>query len=181
VERNGWRRFLLPTNPAEDSLASLVKELFPRVPRYRDLEFKDSGSEHEIRMVLTETQVIKSTEGHNFLVAVPSLIPSWFKSLSSGPFPYTLNFPFIMEARFNLTLPDSTTNVILPTPADRNMGKIKYTESYKLSKKKVLTASARMTVGTTAIADGDAADLNTALQSWQAFMVRHLPVQLKVR
>jgi hypothetical protein len=181
VERNGWHRFLLPTDPGEDSPASLMKELFPRVPRYRDLEFTDSDNGHEIRMILTETQVIKSTEGHNFLVPVPSLIPSWFRSLSAGPFPYTLHFPFIMEARFDLTLPDSTTNVILPTPSDRNIGKIKYTESYKLSKKKVLTAVARMTVGTTAIADENAADLNTALQNWQAFMVRHLPVQLKVK
>jgi hypothetical protein len=178
VERNAWRRFLLPPDPTEEALASLMKELFPRVPRYRDVTFTDSGSEHEIRMTLAETQVIRSTEGHNFLVSVPPLIPSWFKSLSSGPFPYTLYFPFIVEARFDLALPDSA-NVILPTPMDRNRGKIKYTESYKFGKKKVLTAEARMTVGTTTIADDAAADLNAALQSWQAFMVRHLPVQLK--
>jgi hypothetical protein len=180
VERSAWRRFLLPPNPTEEALASFMKELFPRVPRYRDVTFTDSGSDHEIRMILTETQVIKSTEGHNFLVSMPPLIPSWFKSLSSGPFPYTLHFPFIVEARFELALPDSA-NVILPTPTDRNRGKIKYAESYKFGKKRVLTAEARMTVGTTAIADETAADLNAALQSWQAFMVRHLPVQLKVK
>ncbi|MDR2180967.1 MAG: hypothetical protein LBP21_11735 [Synergistaceae bacterium] len=181
VERNAWRRFLLPSDPTEEALASLVKDLFPRLPRYRDVTFKDSGSEHEVRMVLTETQIIKSPEGHNFLVTVPSLIPSWFKSLSSGPFPYTLRFPFIMEARFDLALPDSTANVILPTPTGRNRGKIKFTESYKLSKKKVLTAEARMTVGETVIADENAADLSAVLQNWQAFMVRHLPVQLKTK
>jgi hypothetical protein len=184
VERNGWRRFLLPANPTDEALASLLKDLFPRAPRYRDVKFTDSGNEHEIRVTLAEAQVIKSTGGRDLLVSLPPLIPSWFKSLSSGPFPYTLRFPFIMEARFDLTLPDSTANVMLPTPAERNMGKIKYTESYKLSKKnkkKVLTAEARMTVGTAAIQDENAADLSAALQSWQAFMVRHLPVQLKVK
>jgi hypothetical protein len=181
VERGAWRHFLLPENPAEEALVSLVKELFPRVPRYRDLTFTDSGNEHEIQMTLSETQVIKSTGGNNFLVSMPPLIPSWFKSLSSSPFPYTLRFPFVMEARFDLTLPDSTANVILPTPGNRNAGKIKYTESYKLGKKKVMTAEARMTVGTTTVADENAADLNAVLQSWQAFMVRHLPVQLEAK
>jgi hypothetical protein len=183
VERNAWRRFLLPEDesPTDAALVSLMKELFPRVPRYGDVKFTDAGGEHRIQMALTGTQVIKSTGDPNFLVPLPPLIPSWFKNLSSGPFPYTLRFPFIMEARFKLTLPDSTVNVILPTPAERNTGKVKYTESYKLSKKKVLTAEARMTVGTTVIEDESAADLNVALQNWQNFMVRHLPVQLRVK
>jgi hypothetical protein len=180
VERNAWRRFLLPTQPTDEALTSFVKELFPRVPRYRDLEFKDSENEHEIRMTLTETQIIRSTQGHHFLVLLPSLVPSWFKSLTSA-FPYTLRFPFIMEVYFRLTLPDSTVNVVLPTPTNRNAGRIKYTESYKLGKKKILTAEARISAGTTVIADEDAVQLNAALQSWQAFMVRHLPLQLRAK
>ena len=179
VERKGWRS-LLPTNPTDEALVSFVRELFPQVPRYRDLEFKDAGNEHEVRMALTDTQVIKSTEGHHFLVSLPSLIPSWFKDLTSN-FPYTLRFPFTLEVYFRLALPDSTVNVILPTPANRSAGKIKYTEAYKLGKKKVLTAEARMSVGTTVIADEDAAQLNAALQGWQAFMVRHVPIQLRAK
>jgi hypothetical protein len=59
------------------------------------------------------------------------------------------------------------------------MGKVKYTESYKLNKRKILTAEAHLTVGTPVIADDNAAGLTAALQGWQAFMARPLPVQVR--
>jgi hypothetical protein len=113
------------------------------------------------------------------LAPLPALVPGWFKTLGSGPFPYTLRFPFVLDARFTLGLPDGTENVILPASTERNIGKVKYTDSYKLNKKKTLTAEAHMTVGTPVIADDSAAGLTAALQGWQAFMARPLPVQLK--
>lgn len=115
------------------------------------------------------------------LASVPPLVPDWFKSLSSGPFPCTLNFSFVMDAHFSIALPSSTTNVIFPAPTERNVGKIKYAESYKLNKRKTLTAEAHMTVGTTAIIDDNAADLKAAIGNWQTFMTRYLPVQLKAK
>ena len=114
------------------------------------------------------------------MVSPPPLIPEWFQSLS-GPFPYTLNFPFIIDARITLALPASTANVILPSQVTQNSGKIKYSESYKLDKKKRFFAEANMTVDTTSISDDEAAGINVAIQNWRAFMGKYLPVQLKAK
>jgi hypothetical protein len=43
----------------------------------------------------------------------------------------------------------------------------------------VLTAEARVSVGTTAITDS--APLGAALANWQAFMLKNLPVRLKTK
>ena len=115
------------------------------------------------------------------MAASLSLVPQWFKSLSSGPFPYKLNFPFVIDAKVELTLPASTANVLLPSPVSHSAGKIKYSESYKIDKRKKLLAEVRMAVETTSISDDEAAYLATALQSWRTFMTQYLPVQLKAR
>jgi hypothetical protein len=189
--RNGWRPFLFPdsltktsasltsTSLTKEGFTAVMRMLFSQMPRYREFQFSESGDEGEMLVTLGETQVITGTGGRHILTPLPALVPEWFKNLSSGPFPYTLRFPFVLDARFTLALPDETENVMLPTPTERNTGKVKYTESYKLSKKKVLTAEAHMTVGTSVIADDSAAGLDAALQGWQAFMARPLPVQLK--
>jgi hypothetical protein len=179
--RGGWRHFLFSPNPTSDDLAFATRSLFPLVFRYNDLKFKGSARESELSATLAATQLIKGTGGSHMLASVPPLVPDWFKSLSSGPFPCTLNFSFVMDAHFSIALPSSTTNVIFPAPTERNVGKIKYAESYKLNKRKTLTAEAHMTVGTTAIIDDNAADLKAAIGNWQTFMTRYLPVQLKAK
>ena len=179
--RNAWRHFLLPTNPSSDDLISLVQGLFLQAPRYNDIKLKQTNNESDVLITLADTQVIKGTGGRNILVALPFLVPNWFKSLSSESLPYTLEFPFIMDAKITLTLPESTANVMLPTPSERDTGKIKYSESYKLSKKKVLTAEARISVSTTAIVEESVANLNAALRGWHLFMTKSIPVQLNVK
>jgi hypothetical protein len=179
--RSGWRHFLFPTKPTSGDLVAVARRLFPQPIRYSDVAFKESARESELLVTLAATQLIKGTEGRNILVALPTLLPDCFKSLVSGPFPCTLTFPFAIDAHFSLSLPISATNVILPPPTEQNRGKIKYADSYKLSRKKALTAEVRMTVGTTAIMDDSAADLNSAIQNWQAFMTRYLPMQLKAK
>jgi hypothetical protein len=178
--RGGWRHFFFPASPAGADLDFVLRTLLPRGPRCGDVTFKESGRESEISATLMATQAIKGTDGRNILVSVPSLIPDWFENLTSGPFPYTLNFPFLLDSRFSLTLPGSTLNVIFPDPVERNMGKIKYSESYRL-KKKTLTAETHVTVGTTEVMGDSAANLSAAIQNWRTFMTRYLPVQLNTK
>jgi hypothetical protein len=130
---------------------------------------------------LSGIQVIKGTEGNHMMASFPPWIPEWFKNLSSGPFPYSLNFPFIMDVRLTLVLPESTANALLPTEASPSTGKIKYSESYKLDRRKRFLAEAQIAVDTTSISDDEAARLNAAFRNWQAFMTQYLPVQLRAR
>jgi hypothetical protein len=181
IARNAWRGFLFPEKPADEDLARLMKSMFAQTPRYSDLTFSESRTGSEVVATLSGTQVIKGTGGNHIMASLPPLIPDWFESLTSGPFPYNLFFPFVVEARVTMSLPASTANVFLPPQASQISGKVRYTESYKFDKKKIFHAEARMTVDTTSISGEEAARLNAAVQNWRSFMTKYLPVQLRAR
>lgn len=185
--RRGWRELLFPGSPSDEDVTSALTSLFPRALRCDDVTVKEKrNGELEAVLSLTETQAI--TENHqesgrtNILFSLPPLIPSWFEVLSRGPYPWTLHFPFRMDVKITVKLPAETMNVLLPQDMGRNAaGKIKYTSSCKLIKKKTLHGEASLYVSTTEVADDTAASLNAALQGWSLFMTRNFPVQVKLK
>jgi hypothetical protein len=182
--RNAWRHLLMPANLSSGDIAPLMASLFPQALRYSDVAIRTRGNESELLVTLSGIQAIRGTggSGGNILVSLPALIPNWFGDpVKSGKEPATLHFPFLMDAKITMTLPSSTMNVMLPAPVDRNMGKVKYTDSYRLSKKRTLTAEAHMTVATTALEDVTAANLDIALQGWRMFMTKNFPVRLNLK
>jgi hypothetical protein len=184
--RRAWTTLLFPPHSPSDNtdgdmkrLSALLKEFFPQALRYSDIQVKETNREGELLVTLSGIQAIRDTEGRSVLVSLPPLLPRCFSALRPSSLPYTLNFPFIAEARVTLALPSRTENVTLPASAEASAEKVSYSASYKLSKKKVLTAEARLSVGTTAITDSTASPLNAALMNWQTFMTKNLPVRLK--
>ncbi|MDR2175221.1 MAG: hypothetical protein LBO82_04705 [Synergistaceae bacterium] len=185
--RRAWKALLSPpralsggggSKSAPASHAALLREFFPQPLRYRDIQLKETDREGELLVTLSGIQAIKDTGGRGVLVSLPSLLPRCFSTLT-GPFPCALNFPFVVEARLTLALPSNTENVTLPAPSEGGAEKVKYSVSYKLGKRKVLTAEARISVGTAAVTESAAPVLNTALQAWQTFMTKNLPIRLK--
>lgn len=175
--RNAWAQFLIPNEPSSEDLQILVHEFFPGLPRGEDMRFQKNRDGGEIVFSLPELQMIKGTQGRNILVAWPAFTPQWLASLNGGV-PYSLRFPFVLDAKVTLAMPEGTQNVILHEPLERGSGKIRYTHSYKMSRKKVVTAEARLAVTTLKIDEAAVADLKNALQGWYLFMTHNLPVQL---
>jgi hypothetical protein len=185
--RRAWKTLLFPPRlmgprPSGGDtklLSAFLREFFPQTLRYSDIQVRETGRDGEALVTLSGIQAITDTGGRGILVSVPSLLPRCFNALRAGPLPYTLNFPFVFEARITLALPSNTESVALPAPAEGGAEKVKYSVSYKLGKKKVLTAEARITVGTTTVTDSVASSLNAAFQAWQTFMTKNLPIRLK--
>jgi hypothetical protein len=175
--RGAWRYLLFPESP-EDGGAALLASLFSQVPRFRDVTYKDSRDSREITAALAEVQAITDTQGNTILAPMPRLIPDWFVNLASGPPLGGVRFPFILESRVVLHLPPRTTDAALPAPVEREAGKIHYSESFKLVKKKTMRAEARVTFGTASPGDEDAIGIRAAAQGWLGFMTRQLPVRL---
>ncbi|MDR1049235.1 MAG: hypothetical protein LBL51_05720, partial [Synergistaceae bacterium] len=173
--RQGWNG-LLPSSPSSGDLRLFLEGLFPRLPRYEKIEFKERKNEREIVVTLAGTQTILGTGGRHILASIPPLIPAWFRSLSSGP-SLTLRFPFTLEAKVRLNLPRGA-NISLPPLAGRDAGKIKAAFSYKLLKKRTLAAEARVTVRAASMTADESAGLDAAFQGWSAFMTNTLPIQL---
>jgi hypothetical protein len=184
--RRAWKALLFPPRlPGDDPdflssfHSALLREFFPQTPRYSDIQVKETGREGELLVVLSGIQAIKDTGGRGVLVSVPPLLPRFFNALKPNSLPYALNFPFVVDARITLALPSSAESVTLPASFEGGGEKVKYSISYKLGRKKVLTAEARLSVGTTSITDSVAPLLNTALLNWQTFMTKNLPIRLK--
>jgi hypothetical protein len=184
--RRAWKTLLFPPRLAPNDsggdtkrLSAFVREFFPQTFRYSDIQIKERGRDGEAVVTLSGIQAIKDTGGRGILVSIPPFLPRCFNLLKAGPLPYTLNFPFVIDARINLALPSNTANVTLPSPAEGGAEKVKYSVSYKLGKKKVLTAEARVSVGMTTVTDSVVSPLNTALQTWQTFMTKNLPIHLQ--
>ena len=179
--RNAWRQFLFPAEPTRGDLVEFISSMFTQVPRFSDVTFSESEAESVVTVTLSGSQMIKGTEGNHIMASLPPLIPEWFKNLTSGPFPYSLSFPFIIDARITLELPATTTNMFLPSLNQQISGRVRYSESQRLERRRRFTAEAQMTVDTTSISGDEAAALNAAIQNWQSFMTRHLPIQLRGR
>ena len=179
--RNAWRQFLFPEEPTRDDLIRFMSSMFIQVPRFSDITFSESGTESVVTVTLSGSQMIRGTEGNHIMASLPPLTPIWFRNLTSGPFPYNLSFPFIMDASITLELPASTSNVHLPLLAPQSSGRVRYSESQRLDRRRRFITEAQMTVDTTLISGDEAAALNAAIHNWRSFMTRHLPIQLRAR
>ena len=178
--RNAWRHFLFPDEPTGDDLARFVSGMFAQVPRNSGITFSESGAESVVTITLSGSQMIRGTEGNHIMASLPPLIPEWFRDLTSGPLPYSLSFPFVMDVSVTLTMP-TAANMLLPTQAPQSSGRIRFSESLRVDRRNRFTAEAQMTVDTTSISGEEASDLNAAIWHWYTFMTRHLPIQLRAR
>lgn len=178
--RSAWRYFLFPEEPTSDDLARFLSSMFIQVPRYSDVTFSESRAESVVTVTLSGSQMIKGTEGNHIMASLPPLVPEWFRDLTSGPFPYSISFPFAMDVNVTLTLPASA-NVLLPSQVPQSSGRIRYSESLRIDRRRRFTAEAQMTVDASSISGEEAPDLNAAIWNWYSFMTRHLPIQLRAR
>jgi len=178
--RNAWRYFLFPEEPTSDDLASFLSSMFIQVPRHSDVTFSESGTESIVTVTLSGSQMIIGTEGSHVMASLPPMVPGWFRDLTSGPFPYNLRFPFVLDVSVTLTLPDAA-NMLLPSQTPQSSGRIRYSESLRIDRRRRFTAEAQMTVDATLISNEEASDLNSAIWNWYSFMTRNLPIQLRVR
>jgi hypothetical protein len=175
--RGAWRHLLFPESP-EDGGAAFLASLFPQGPRFRGVTRKELRDRYEITATLAETQAITDTRGDTILASMPRLIPSWLTELASGPSLFGVRFPFVLESKIALRLPPRVADVALPTPVERGSGKIRYSESFKLIKRRTVQAESRVTFGTASPGDEDAVGVRAVILGWQGFMTRQLPVRL---
>jgi hypothetical protein len=185
--RSAWKTLLFPPRASgedpELSAASLrsalLRELFPQTIRYSDIQVRETDREGELIVTLSGIQAILDTGGRGALVSIPPVFPRRFGDLRSDTLPYSLSFPFVVEAKITLALPSNTENVTLPASSEGSADKVRYSSSYRLGRGRILTAETRVSVGTTTVTDSVASSLRTALLNWQTFMTKNLPVRLK--
>ncbi|GHS88315.1 hypothetical protein AGMMS49957_09610 [Synergistales bacterium] len=160
-------------------LKDVMSEIFPQPIRWGEIK-KTGKNALEITAVFAPVQAIKSSDGDRVMVSIPSMRPKCITNLrpdASGP--KTLRFPFTVDARFVLALPEGTESVLLPEPAESDRAKIKSSVTYKY-RKRIMTAEGRLTVGAVKLDEESAPALGTAITNWQNLMTKPLPIKIKV-
>lgn len=178
--RGTWRSMLFRDEGAgEVRLRHPLSLLFPNIKGYRDLRFRESRGETELSFELGGMSGILGMQGKNLLAIPPAFVPEALTSLTDGPVPFDLAFPFLLEQRLTLLLPQGTAKVILSADSERASRKVHYSDSCKLTKLKKLTAEARIQVSATRMAEDDASALKAAVEFWRNFSTRPVPVQMR--
>ena len=176
--RGAWRSLFFRGGEAVRFKPPLTV-LFPNLRGYSELGVKESGGEAELTFSLGDISGILGMQGKNLLVILPAFVPEVLQSLAGAPVPLDAAFPFLIEQRVSLTLPPGVARVMLPSDTERGAKKVLYSDSYKASKLKKVTAEARLQVSATRLTEDDAASMRTAFELWRNFSARPLPVQMR--
>lgn len=175
--RGAWRSLLF--QGGEDRAEELLFSFFRNLRGRRNVSLRDSGSETELTFDLGEISGIVGTQGKNMLVILPAFVPELLRSLVDGPVPLELRFPFLLEQRVVLSLPPGIEKIMLPGDTERGSKNVLYSDAYKASKLKKVTAEARLQVSAVRLAEDDVSSLKTAVDFWRSFAARPLPFQMR--
>lgn len=179
--RNGWTGlFFSGKTPTLEEAASVLSSCTGLQLDSSKGEIKQLKYGFEIRFPVRMLGAITGSEGHQMLVKLPVFVPACLRELSSVRPPYSLRFPFAVEAEYELSLPSSMNVLTLPSTSDRDMGKVKYYEDMTYRKKKhVIRGSARVVVSSDRIDGALASALNESLRRFADFNAKTLALRAK--
>lgn len=114
----------------------------------------------------------------SLLLQVPGVDPRAFSDLRRGLGPLSLQFPFVFEQAFEITLPQGYRPLDFPTRRNVETGPVRLTETFREKKKAgSIEGSSRLVVTTSALDDGGAATLAALIQRGDQWSALTLPVR----
>ncbi|MCL2767276.1 MAG: hypothetical protein FWE49_00895 [Synergistaceae bacterium] len=171
--RNLWKEFLLFDTDVNSILPEIVKAVSGR-----DINTKSVKGAVEISAPLRPSKIILDTSGTNAIISLNPPQPDWLRDLAMAMAPYSIKFPFSIEAIYAIELPENVKDILLPSQIDRDFGKIKYSEKYEYSKRRRrLNVTARLTFSSTKVDQAMEQDVAFALGRFGT--QRSVPVRMK--
>lgn len=178
--RNGWVNFFFPGGkPDGESLDRMASELFPGV-RFLKEERSFAPIKYGWKVSLKAEPRQAIVSGGAMLVPLPGAVPSWMGELASPSGDFTLKFPFVMEQSFVLKMPPKSEVVMAPQTANRELEKVKYSESvYHNKRRNTITTGSKIIVTTDKASDLAARGLAEAARRWLDYASRTIPLRVK--
>ena len=174
VIRNSWKDFLL----SDANINDILPEIIGKAAFGKGIKTENIKGRIEINAPLRPGKVILDTSGINAIIPLNLPQPAWFRDLSAAMVPYSIKFPFSIEANYIINLPANVKNVLLPPQVDRDRGKIKYSEKYEYSKrKKRIAVTIMLTFSNTKIDQDMGQDVEFTLGRFGT--QRSIPVRMK--
>ena len=174
VIRNSWKDFLL----SDTDINGILPEVIGNAVSGKDIKTEVIKGRIEINAPLRQGKVILDTSRTNAIIPLNPPQPAWFRDLSAAMTPYSIKFPFSIEANYIINFPATLKDVLLPPQVDRDRGKIKYSEKYEYSKrKKRMVVTILLTFSNTKLDQDMGQDIDFALGRFGT--QRSIPVRMK--
>jgi len=174
IIRNSWKDFLL----SDADINDILPEIVGRAATGKDIKTSSEKGRIEISAPLRPGRAILDTSGTSAIIPLYPPQPAWFRDLAGTMVPYSIKFPFSIEANYIINFPANVKDVLSPPQLDRDMGKIKYSEKYEYSKRrKRMEATFRLTFSNTKMDQDMEQDIAFALGRFG--MQRSIPVRMK--
>lgn len=162
--RNGWAGLL----PGPDSLSwQTLEDAIPGISSWKNGRPSVSPMDYGFRIDLPVKKSMGIPGGPGMLLRFPCLLPGALGDLARSEPPRELLFPFVLEQKYSIRLPDGFSPMSLPGMSDRTDGDLRFSETLRYSKKqRSLEGEEKIIAGSSLYDDGFSVGLNRMIGAW---------------
>ena len=175
--RNGW----LELFPDTDRINWVeLEKVVPGVSQWKAGEPTMVPMDYGYRVDLPVRRIMGIPGGPGMLLRLPCLLPGAVEDLTSVGVPQELLFPFVMEQKYNINLPEGYSLMSTPAMSDRREGDLKFSETLRLSKKRgAIEGEAKIIASSSRFDDQLSYGLPRVLGAWLRWRDMSIPLTVK--
>ncbi len=175
--RNGW----LELFPDTDRISWVALErVIPGVLSWKAGDPSLIPMDYGYRIDLPVKRHMGIPGGPGMLLRIPCLLPGALEDLTSLVPTKELLFPFVMEQKYSIALPEGYSLISTPAMSDRNEGNLKFSEYLRFSKKReVLEGESKIIANGSRYDDQFSYGLPRVLGAWLRWRDISIPLAIK--
>lgn len=175
--RNGW----LELFPDTDRMSwSELEKVLPGISQWKAGEPSLVPMDYGYRIDLPVKRQMGIPGGPGMLLRLPCLMPGSLEDLASVAPTQELLFPFVMEQKYSMTLPEGYSLMSTPGMSDRKEGDLRFSESLRLSKKRgSVEGESKIIAWSSRYDDQFSYGLPRVLGAWLRWRDMSLPLAIK--
>lgn len=114
------------------------------------------------------------------LLRLPCLLPGALEDLASTAPPKKLKFPFVVEQKYSVSLPEGSRLLSVPPMNERKEGELRFSESMRFNRKRrVLEGEEKLITWSSDYDDGFSVALGRMLGAWLRWKDLSAPISYR--
>ncbi len=175
--RNGWVGMF--PNPRTLSWSEL-EAILPGVSSWKNGDPEFSPMDYGYRVDLPVKKAMGIPGGPGMLLRLPCLIPGALNDLASSSPTQDLLFPFVVEQKYSVKIPDGFNPMSIPATSDRKEGNLRFSETLRFSKKQgSLEGEEKIVALSSKFDEQFAYGLNRVMGAWSRWEGMSIPLAAK--
>ncbi|MCF4150737.1 hypothetical protein L2W58_02890 [Dethiosulfovibrio sp. F2B] len=175
--RNGWL-WLFPDGG--DVTWESLETVIPGISNWGDGRPKVHPMDYGYRIDLPVRKITGIPGGPGMLLRLPCLLPGALEDLASTVPPKKLKFPFVVEQKYSVSLPEGSRLLSVPPMNDRKEGELRFSESMRFNRKRrTLEGEEKIITWSSDYDDGFNVALGRMLGAWLRWKDLSAPISYR--